>query len=115
MPAASKKILTLLAFFAAIALSACAYKIEIQQGNNALPANLDNLSAGMSQTEVRELLGPPQGERLFRKNIWLYSYQLRESGFLDSPKWLTVELSFNDDGTLTDIKQLRNDYGDDDK
>ena len=98
------------ALAAAVVGGGCSYKREIQQGNNALRANLDQLQAGMTRDEIVRLLGPPQGDLLFRESRWLYAYKLRASGFADNPLWLTVELLFDDDGRLVEKRELRNDY-----
>lgn len=93
---------------AALLTSGCSYKIEIQQGDEFLTRQLGGLEIGMTQPEVTELLGQPNLPRLFRPNIWLYGYQIREAGFEDDAKLLMVELHFDEAGLVSDI-QIRGD------
>ena len=97
-----------LLFFA----SGCSYKIEIQQGSNALLDKADALEVGMSQEQVENLLGPPTTTRLFRKHIWIYIYQLRESGFIGDTRRRVVQLAFDDTGLLQEIDILQDNYND---
>lgn len=101
------RVLLLLPFLAA---AACAYKIEIKQGNDALLDNLSRLEIGMTRSEVRELLGPPPAPRLFKDNVWIYLFQRRASGFIGEIRLRSVELVFNDSGVLQEINLARDDY-----
>ncbi len=75
------------------------YKIEIRQGNDAAAARVGELKIGMTQPQVRALLGTPQTVAL-RNSIWYYVFQRREAGKLADDRRL--ELVFANGG-LTQI------------
>lgn len=97
----------------AVALAAgggCAYKIEIKQGNEGVLANADRLEVGMSREEVEALLGPAPAQRLFKKNRWIYAFQLREAGFEGRTRLISLEVVFDEAETLVEVNTLRDDY-----
>lgn len=63
---------------AVIALSACVYKIDIQQGNEITSEMVSQLEVGMSKREVTRILGLPLITDPFNKDRWDYYYSLRD-------------------------------------
>lgn len=63
-----------------LALSGCLrpYKMDIQQGNIVTQDMIDKLKPGMSQREVRFVLGSPMIEDPFHANRWDYAYVLKK-------------------------------------
>lgn len=61
----------------ALALGACVYKIDIQQGNLLEDENVDQVEIGMSRSAVEFLLGSPMVADSFHQGRWDYPYYLR--------------------------------------
>lgn len=61
----------------ALALSACVYKIDIQQGNLLEQDNIDQVEVGMSRSAVEFLLGTPMVADSFHQGRWDYPYYFR--------------------------------------
>jgi outer membrane protein assembly factor BamE len=59
---------------AAVLLAACAYRMDIQQGNFVDRKALDQLETGMTRKQVRFLLGTPMIEDPFHPDRWDYVY-----------------------------------------
>jgi len=72
-------------------ISACVYEIDIQQGNKLEPNDIEAIEVGMTQNQVRYLLGTPVVNDLFRDDRWDYIYYFR-SGRSKTPerRWLIV-------------------------
>ena len=58
-------------------LSACVYRMDIQQGNLLDAEQVDQLEVGMTRSQVRFLLGTPMVIDTFDANRWDYMYSLR--------------------------------------
>lgn len=69
------RILLLIAF--AIASSACVYRLAIQQGNIANAEDVDQVTVGMTPSQVRFLLGTPLVDDPFNNDRWDYIYYVR--------------------------------------
>ena len=67
----------LAAMAAAWFLSACVYRLDIQQGNLLDAEQVDQLEVGMTRSQVRFLLGTPMVIDTFDANRWDYMYSLR--------------------------------------
>jgi len=67
----------LAAMAAAWFLSACVYRLDIQQGNLLDAEQVDQLEVGMTRSQVRFLLGTPMVIDTFDANRWDYTYSLR--------------------------------------
>lgn len=93
---------------AAVLAGGCSYKIEIEQGDEFLTAQMSALELGMTRQEVVSILGRPNLPRLFRPDIWLYGYQIRQAGFDGESKLVVLELHFDEDGQIVDM-QVRGD------
>ena len=68
-------------FVLALALSmlasACAYRMDIQQGNHLDVDTVDQVQEGMTRKQVRFLLGTPMIEDPFHAERWDYVYFLK--------------------------------------
>lgn len=60
------------------ALAACVYRMPIQQGNFLDPAVIAQVQPGMTQSQVRYLLGTPMVPQNFDNGRWDYHYYLKE-------------------------------------
>ena len=69
----------LAAIAAACFLSACVYRMDIQQGNLLDAEQVDQLEVGMTRSQVRFLLGTPMVIDAFDANRWDYFYSLRHT------------------------------------
>ncbi len=58
-------------------LSACVYKIDIQQGNLLRDSDLDRVQVGMTRSQVQFLLGTPMVADSFHRDRWDYAYYFR--------------------------------------
>ncbi len=59
-------------------VSACVYRINIQQGNFLDQAAVDQVKSGMTRSQVRYLLGTPMVADPFVKDRWDYIYYLKK-------------------------------------
>jgi outer membrane protein assembly factor BamE len=59
------------------ALSACVYRMPIQQGNYLDPAVIAQVKPGMTHSQVRYLLGTPMVPGGFDNARWDYDYYLK--------------------------------------
>ena len=57
--------------------SGCVYRIPIQQGNFLESKDIDQVTTGMTQAQVRYLLGTPMIADPFTKDRWDYVYYLK--------------------------------------
>lgn len=53
-------------------LTACVYRIDVQQGNYIDRDKLDQVEAGMERRQVQFLLGNPVAQDAFRDDVWHY-------------------------------------------
>ena len=58
-------------------LSACVYRIDIQQGNLLDESVIEQVEVGMTRSQVRFLLGTPMVSDSFHHDRWDYTYYLR--------------------------------------
>jgi outer membrane protein assembly factor BamE len=73
------------------------YKIDVAQGNIVTQDLLDKLESGMSQNQVKYLLGAPLIEDTFNENRWDYYYSLKR-GKTDVTKTSQVSVFFEGEG-----------------
>src|SRR5688572_26287847 len=71
------RLAALAAVVATFPLSACVYRMDIQQGNLLDAEQVDQLEVGMTRSQVRFLLGTPMVIDAFDANRWDYIYSLR--------------------------------------
>lgn len=55
-----------------LSLSGCLYRADIQQGNQIDKEDLEQLRLGMSQSQVKFLLGEPAIIDLYHADVWHY-------------------------------------------
>lgn len=58
-------------------LTACAHKIDIQQGNVVTEEQLSLLKPGMTRNQVRQLIGSPMLTDPFHAHRWDYYYSMK--------------------------------------
>lgn len=81
---------------AALSLSACIYRIDIQQGNLLDQSDVEQVQVGMTRSQVQFLLGTPMVVDSFHRNRWDYAYYLRRGRSRDvDRRWIVVY--FEDD------------------
>ena len=74
-----------------ILLSACIYRIDIQQGNLLEEDVIEQVEIGMTRSQVQFLLGSPMVEDAFHEDRWDYTYFLRLGRSRDvDRRWLIV-------------------------
>ena len=66
------------------------YHIPIQQGNVVTQSMLDQLKPGMTEAQVRFVLGTPLIVDPFHKDRWDYPYMLNKNGRLVAKRHITV-------------------------
>lgn len=71
-------------------LAGCVYKMDIQQGNKVTKKQADELELGMSESQVRAILGTPLLQDPFSPGRWDYVYQLQQKGELVEQRRLTL-------------------------
>ena len=75
----------------AITLAGCIFRIDIQQGNLLDESAIDQVEIGMTQSQVRFLLGTPMVTDSFHRNRWDYTYYFKEGKSKDGEqRWLIV-------------------------
>lgn len=62
---------------ACLALSACVFRIDIQQGNLLEEEDLERVAVGMTRSQVQFLLGTPMIADPFHQERWDYPYYLK--------------------------------------
>lgn len=67
----------LLMMMATLCLAACIYHAPIQQGNLLDAKDIDQVKVGMTQAQVRYVLGTPMVSDPFSNNRWDYVYYLK--------------------------------------
>jgi len=66
------------------------YKIEVRQGNLITQEMRDKLKLGMTQSQVKLVLGAPLINDVYHANRWDYIYRLNEKGELIENQRLTL-------------------------
>ncbi len=59
-------------------MSACVYRVDVQQGNLLEDNDVDAVQVGMTRSQVRFLLGTPVVEDTFHRDRWDYIYYFRQ-------------------------------------
>lgn len=81
----------LLTALAALALSGCVYRVDVQQGNLLDEEDIDGVQVGMNRSQVRFLLGTPVVEDSFQQGRWDYVYYFRRgASSREEKRWLIV-------------------------
>lgn len=97
-----------LSFTALLMLSACGgvkpYKPPVTQGVVITEAMLEDLQPGLTQNQVRQLLGPNYGENPFKPQHWEYIFTSTDPNLhAESVKHLIIR--FDTEGYLIDWEQ----------
>lgn len=77
-------------------LSGCVYRMNIQQGNYLEGRTVDQLTVGMTRSQVRYLLGTPMVPDAFDKERWDYLYYFKR-GRLRRPEERHLIVWFKED------------------
>ncbi|MES2663123.1 MAG: outer membrane protein assembly factor BamE [Pseudomonadota bacterium] len=85
------------------------FKVDVAQGNIVTKDMVETLRLGMTQDQVRYVMGTPLLTDTFKPNRWDYFYSFKDQG--NTPKGYRVQLQFENDllvqvdSTAEDIKQ----------
>jgi outer membrane protein assembly factor BamE len=75
----------------ALALAACVYRIDIQQGNLLDEDDINQVDLGMTRSQVQFLLGTPMVADSFHRDRWDYAYYYRRGRSPDADRrWVVV-------------------------
>lgn len=75
----------------AFALTACVYRVDIQQGNLLKDKDISQVEVGMTRSQVQFLLGTPMVADSFHRERWDYAYSLRKGRSLEiERRWVVV-------------------------
>jgi outer membrane protein assembly factor BamE len=86
-----------LVLLAAAAVAAgCVYRPDIQQGNLLTMEDVDQVTVGMTRSQVRYLLGTPMVPDAFNNDRWDYLFYFKR-GRLRDPEERKVTVFFEDD------------------
>lgn len=76
---------------AALALAACVFRIDIQQGNLLDEEDINQVDLGMTRSQVQFLLGTPMVSDSFHRERWDYAYYYRRGRSPDADRrWVVV-------------------------
>ena len=79
-----------------LAVGACVYRIDIQQGNLLEDGVVEQVQLGMTRSQVQFLLGTPMISDSFHQDRWDYTYYFRQGRSRNvDQRWLIV--FFEDD------------------
>jgi outer membrane protein assembly factor BamE len=87
----------------ALGMGACVYQVPIQQGNFLESKDVDQVAVGMTQAQVRYVLGTPMVIDPFTKDRWDYVYYLKK-GQMRNPEQRHFVLYF-ENGTVSRIER----------
>ena len=66
-------------FLFLLVLTACVYKLDVQQGNILSQKDIDKLRPGLTKNQVVFVLGSPVVDDAFSDNKWVYLYTYKKS------------------------------------
>lgn len=89
---------------AAFGSTACVYRVPIQQGNFLETKDVDQVAVGMTQAQVRYVLGTPMVVDPFSKDRWDYVYYLKK-GQMRAPEQRHFVVYF-DNGAVSRIDRV---------
>ncbi|MEO8467379.1 MAG: outer membrane protein assembly factor BamE [Gammaproteobacteria bacterium] len=74
-----------------LALTACVYRVDVQQGNLLKDKDVLQVEVGMTRSQVQFLLGTPMVADSFHRDRWDYAYYLRKGRSPDiQRRWIVV-------------------------
>ena len=77
-------------------ISACVYRMDIQQGNLLKLETLDRVEVGMTKSQIKYLLGGPLVGTPFEENRWDYIYYYQPGNEGETQRyWLIVYFEEN--------------------
>lgn len=78
----------------ALVLTGCVYRIDIQQGNLLEEEAIEQVEVGMTESQVRFLLGTPMVADTFHQDRWDYMYYFRKGRARKAEKrWFIVHFT----------------------
>ena len=87
----ARHIATIAVLTAAMLVSACVFRIDVQQGNLLEQNDIEAVQVGMTRSQVRFLLGTPVVEDPFHQDRWDYIYYFRKGRSRTADRrWLIV-------------------------
>ena len=89
-----------------ITLSACVYRMDVQQGNEITSDMLSQVEPGMTKREVVKILGYPLINDPFNKDRWDYYYSLKPGKKRKETKRASATLIFDGDSLKSVDAQL---------
>jgi outer membrane protein assembly factor BamE len=90
---------------AALSLSACVYRVDIQQGNFVDTDRLAQLEVGMDERQVSFLLGDPVVRDTFNDQRWTYVYYLKRGHWDEDEAFVReIVVYFDDQGVVTSFE-----------
>ena len=93
--------------FLALAIGGCnMYRLEIQQGNYITSEQLSQVQAGMSRSQVQNILGTPLMTDDFHKNRWDYVFYQRKGDQITTQQGATI--FFNAQDQVVDVRVRQN-------
>ncbi|WP_043308819.1 outer membrane protein assembly factor BamE [Pseudomonas sp. ML96] len=96
----TKLLLPSLTLVGLLALAGCSfpgvYKIDIQQGNVVTQDMIDQLKPGMTQRQVRFIMGNPMITDTFHAKRWDYLYSIQPGGRQRYQERISLEFDAND-------------------
>ena len=99
-----KTLIILLSALTLISSTGCVFRASISQGNIVEQEDLDQLAVGMTQNQVRFLLGTPMIDDPFHANRWDYVYYLKVGrNSTTAKRWVSV--LFDDAGLVSEIRR----------
>jgi outer membrane protein assembly factor BamE len=81
-------------------LSACVYRLDIQQGNILAQKDIDKLRAGLTKNQVVFVLGSPVVDDSFSDDKWIYLYNYKK-GKENTTSSKKLTLIFSDDKLIS--------------
>ena len=74
-----------------VAVNACVFRIDVQQGNLLEDNDIDAVQIGMTRSQIRFVLGTPVVEDTFHHDRWDYIYYFRKGRSKTADRrWLIV-------------------------
>jgi len=81
-------------------LSACVYRMEVQQGNLVTQDSVSQLKPGMTKDQVKFILGTPLVVDIFHADRWDYVYTLQPARSRSIKEERRLTLFFDKNGRL---------------
>ncbi len=101
------RFLSYLIILASLIMSACVYRPDIKQGNFLRPDMIEQIKPGMTETQVRFVLGPPMIKDPFHADRWDYVYY-NDPSTLSSDHTVSLRhvVVLFKNGKVTSVEQL---------